>query len=73
VRNRLLWKLVGINAVAIGAVILVVWLAFNILAADYFTVLMDRYHIAPDALHGMFLAAVHRYLLWPASPGWRLR
>jgi two-component system sensor histidine kinase BaeS len=69
VRNRLLWKLVGINAVAIGAVILVVWLAFNILAADYFTVLMDRYHISPDELHGMFLAAVHRYLLWASVAG----
>ena len=68
-RRRLLWKLVGINGVAIGTVILVVWLAFDTLAADYFTVLMDRYHIAPDALHGMFLAAVHRYLLWASVAG----
>jgi two-component system sensor histidine kinase BaeS len=69
VKNRLLWKLVVINAVAIGAVIVVVWLAFDVLAAGYFTVLMDRYQIAPDELHGMFLAAVHRYLVWASLAG----
>ena len=68
-RNRLLWKLVLINTASITAVILVVWLAFDTLAADYFTVLMDRYHIAPDELNGMFRAAVHRYLLWASLAG----
>jgi hypothetical protein len=40
VRSRLLWKLVGMNVPVIGVVILVVWLAINHLAADYFMVLM---------------------------------
>lgn len=63
-KNRLLWKLLGINAAVIGTVILVVWLAIDYLAADYFMVLMDKYHIAPDEAHTMFLNAVHRYLIW---------
>ena len=63
-KNRLLWKLIGINVAVIGAVILVVWLAIDYLAAGYFMVLMDRYHISPDEVHGFFLGAVHRYLIW---------
>jgi signal transduction histidine kinase len=63
-KNRLLWKLVGINVAVIGTVILVVWLAIDYLAAGYFTVLMDKYHISPNEAHAMFLDAVHRYLIW---------
>lgn len=63
-RNRLLWKLLGVNVLVIGVVILVVWLAIDYLAADYFMVLMKKYHIAPIEMHHMFLEAVHRYLLW---------
>lgn len=63
-RNRLLWKLLGINIPVIAGVIAVVWLAIDYLAASYFTVLMDEYHISPDEAHGIFLDAIHRYLLW---------
>ncbi len=62
--NRLLWKLVGVNLPVIGIVIVVVWLAIDYLAADYFMTLMKQYHISPTASHQMFLDAVHRYLIW---------
>jgi signal transduction histidine kinase len=62
-RSRLLWKLVGINIPVIGVVILMVWLAIDYLAADYFMVLMKDYNISPTSTHQMFLDAVHRYLI----------
>jgi signal transduction histidine kinase len=64
VQGRLLWKLVGINIPVIGVVILVMWLAINHLAADYFMVLMRKYNISPTDAHHMFLEAVYRYFLW---------
>lgn len=63
-RIPLLWKLLGIHVLVIGMVILVVWLAIDYLAADYFMTLMKDYNISPTAIHQMFLAAAHRYLLW---------
>jgi signal transduction histidine kinase len=63
-RSRLVWKLLGINVLVIGVVIFVVWLAINYLAADYFTVLMEKYKISPTETHQMFLDAVYRYLVW---------
>jgi signal transduction histidine kinase len=62
-KSRLLWKLLAINAATIGVVFLVVWLAVDFLAADYFSVLMERYHIDPAESHQMFLDAIHRYLI----------
>jgi two-component system sensor histidine kinase BaeS len=67
VQGRLLWKLVGIHMPVIGVVILVMWLAINHLAADYFMVLMRKYNISPTDAHEMFLEAVHRYLLWASA------
>jgi signal transduction histidine kinase len=64
VHNRLLLKLLAINILVIAGVVVILWLAIDYLAADYFTVLMDEYHISPDEAHGMFLNAIHRYLLW---------
>ncbi len=61
--NRLLWKLLAINIPVVAGVILVVWLAIDYLAADYFAVLMEEYHVSPNDAHGIFLNAVHRYLL----------
>jgi two-component system sensor histidine kinase BaeS len=63
-RIRLLWKLVGSTIPVIAVVMLVVWLAIDYLAADYFMTLMHEYNISPTDAHRMFLAAVHRYLLW---------
>ncbi len=62
-KSSLLWKLLAINAVTIGVVILVVWLAVDFLAADYFSVLMERYNISPSESHQMFLDSIHRYLV----------
>ena len=62
-RISLLWKLLAINVPVIAAVILVMWLTIDYLAADYFSVLMERYNISPAETHQMFLDAVHRYLI----------
>ncbi len=62
-KNSLLWRLVAINVPVIGVVILVVWLAIDILAADYFSVLMDKYNISPTESHQMFIGAIRRYLI----------
>jgi signal transduction histidine kinase len=65
VRRRLLWKLLLVNVVPVIAVIvLVVWVAIDHLAADYFMVLMDEYMVSPTETHRMFLEAIHRYLIW---------
>lgn len=62
-KQRLLWKLLAINLPIIGIVIAVLWLAIDILAADYFTNLMERYKISPSETHQMFLDAIHRYFI----------
>jgi signal transduction histidine kinase len=64
VRSRLLWKLLGINILIIGVVIVIVWLSVDYLAAGYFMTLMEKYHISPTSSHEMFVSAVHRYLIW---------
>lgn len=64
-KQRLLWKLLLINVVpVIGLIVLVIWVAIDQLAADYFMALMDQYDVSPTDTHQMFLAAVHRYLIW---------
>ena len=62
-KNSLLWKLVAINLAVIALVILVVRTAVDFLAADYFSVLMERYKIDPVESHQMFLDAIHQYLI----------
>ncbi len=62
--RSLLWKLLGINVLVIGSVIVIVWMAINYLAAGYFMALMEKYNISPTASHQMFVSAVHRYLIW---------
>jgi len=62
---NLLWKLLLINILpVIGVTILVVWLAIDQLAANYFMALMHKYDVSPTDIHQMFLTSVHRYLLW---------
>lgn len=63
-KSRLLWKLLGVNVLVIGIVILVVWLAIDYLASDYFMALMKQYRISPTVVHRMFLDATHRSLIW---------
>jgi two-component system sensor histidine kinase BaeS len=64
VRKSLLWKLLGINILIIGFVIIIVWLAVDYLAAGYFMTLMEKYNISPTSSHQMFVHSVHRYLIW---------
>lgn len=64
-KRYLLWKLLLINVVpVIAVIILVIWVAIDQLAADYFMTLMDKYDVSPTETHQMFLAAIHRYMLW---------
>lgn len=63
-KSRLLWKLLGINVLVIGVVILIVWLAIDYLASNYFMTLMKDYNISPTDIHRMFLDATHRSLIW---------
>lgn len=64
-KHRLLWKLLLINIVpVIAAIILVIWLAIDQLAADYFMDLMRKYDISPTEIHQMFLTSIHHYLIW---------
>ena len=62
-KNKLIWKLLAVNLPIVAIVIVLIWLAVDYLAADYFMVLMDKYHISPTETHQMFLDAVHRYLI----------
>jgi signal transduction histidine kinase len=64
VTRSLLWKLLGINILIIVFVIIIVWLAINTLAANYFVTLMNKYNISPTSSHEMFVSSVHRYLIW---------
>ncbi len=64
-KNRLLWKLLLTNIIpVIGVIFLVVWLAVDKLAANYFMALMDKYDVSPDDIHQMFLTSIHHYLVW---------
>jgi two-component system, OmpR family, sensor histidine kinase BaeS len=63
-RKSLLWKLLGINILTIGFVIIIVWMSVDYLAASYFVALMKQYNISPVTSHQMFLHSVHRYLVW---------
>jgi len=62
--RTLLWKLLGINILVIGCVIVIVWMAIDYLAAGYFMTLMEKYNISPTSSQQMFISAVHRYLIW---------
>jgi two-component system sensor histidine kinase BaeS len=62
--RTLLWKLLGINILVIGSVIVIVWMAIDYLAAGYFMALMEKYNISPTSSHQMFVSAIHRYLIW---------
>lgn len=67
--RHLIWKLLGVNLLIITFVIVMVWAAIDYLAADYFSVLMEVYHINPESSHAMFLNAAHRYLIWASLVG----
>jgi len=62
-KQRLLWKLLLANLPVIAVIILIIWLAIDHLAANYFMVLMDKYMVAPTETHQAFLQAIHRTLI----------
>ena len=65
IKDRLLWKLLLITVVpVIGVIILLVWLAIDHLAANYFMALMKKYEVSPTDIHQMFLTSIHFYLIW---------
>jgi signal transduction histidine kinase len=69
-RQRLIWKLLLVNILpVIAIVVFVIWLAIDHLAADYFMTLMNKYEVSPTETHQMFLAAVHRYMIWATVAG----
>jgi signal transduction histidine kinase len=63
-KRHLILKLLAINLVVIGFVMVVVWFSIDTLAAGYFVTLMEKYNISPKPAHSMFISAVHRYLIW---------
>lgn len=64
-KQRLLWKLLLINIFpVIGVILLIIWLAIDKLAANYFMALMEIYEVSPDEIHQMFLTSIHHYLIW---------
>jgi two-component system sensor histidine kinase BaeS len=62
--GHLIWKLLGINLLVIGSVIVIVWLSVDYLSASYFMALMKKYNIPTGPIHDMFVSSVHRYLIW---------
>lgn len=63
-KRHLILKLLAVNLVVIGFVMVVVWLSIDTLAAGYFVTIMEKYNISPKPAHAMFISAVHRYLIW---------
>ena len=64
-RQRLLWKLLIGHFVPVFAVIAVlIWRAIDRRAADYYRVLVEKYHVAPAEAHTLFLEAIYRDLFW---------
>lgn len=63
-KSRLLWKLLFIIIIVIGLAMVIVWLAIDLFAADYFSFLMEKYNLPKDEVQGIFLDAAHRYIIW---------
>ncbi len=59
----------GINILVIAFLMVIVWLSIDYLSADYFSELMEKYHISPASSHAMFVQAAHRYLIWASIGG----
>ena len=67
----LLWKLLLINILpVIGVTILVVWLAIDQLAANYFMALMTKYDVSPTDIHQIFLRRSIDIFSGPALRPW---
>jgi signal transduction histidine kinase len=63
VRRSLLWKLLGINLLVVGIVVLVAALAIRQSADVIFASIMREYHIEVEAIHTQFMATLNRSLV----------
>ncbi len=68
-KSLLLWKLVALQMLVVGAVVAMVAYAVHTLAAAHFMALIDKYEVPKDAAYGMYLDAVDRHLIMAASLG----
>lgn len=62
-RSHLLTKVLAIVALVIVLAIVTVWIAIDFLAADYYSYLMEKYHVSDDAVLLAFRESAHRYLI----------
>lgn len=68
--NRLVVKFVSVEALGILVAIAIVWLSIDFFALDYFSSLLDKYHVPQkQEVLGMFLQSAHRYLVWAGLVG----
>jgi two-component system, OmpR family, sensor histidine kinase BaeS len=63
VRDRLLWRLLGTHLLVIAIAVAISGALITDRAAQFFMVIMTRYHIAPTVVEQDFLHAVHRVLI----------
>jgi two-component system sensor histidine kinase BaeS len=63
-KSRLLWKLLVIVVLVIALAMVIVWLAIDLFAAEYFSFLMEKYNLPKDEVQHIFLDAAHRYIIW---------
>jgi two-component system, OmpR family, sensor histidine kinase BaeS len=63
-KSRLLRKLMLIIVLVIALAMLIVWLAIDLFAADYFSFLMEKYNLPKEEVQHIFLDAAHRYIIW---------
>ena len=68
--SRLVAKFVAVKALGIVVAMGIVWLAIDFFALDYFSALLDKYHVPQkQELLGMFLESAHRYLVFAGVIG----
>jgi two-component system, OmpR family, sensor histidine kinase BaeS len=62
-KSFLLRKFLLIVVLVIALAMLIVWLAIDLFAADYFSFLMEKYNLPKEEVQPIFLAAAHRYII----------
>ena len=62
-RDRLLWRLLGTHLLVIAIAVAISGALITDRAAQFFMVIMTRYHIDPTVVEQDFLRAVHRVLI----------
>lgn len=63
--SHLLRKLLSVLALAIALALVIVWVAIDFFAVDYFAYLLDKYNVPKkQEVMQMFLDSVHRSLVW---------